>query len=47
MQSPCIRQCTLVDKVCQGCKRTLDEIVNWTSYTDKQRQQITEESKTR
>jgi predicted Fe-S protein YdhL (DUF1289 family) len=32
--SPCDTTCTLDDrKVCQGCKRTIDEIVNWTKMT--------------
>jgi predicted Fe-S protein YdhL (DUF1289 family) len=33
-QSPCIRQCVLDDrKVCIGCKRTIDEIMAWSTMS--------------
>lgn len=38
--SPCRRQCSLNDRqICQGCGRTIDEIVQWTklSAAEKQR----------
>jgi len=37
MISPCIKQCKLVDGVCNGCHRSLDQIKNWSNYsmTDK------------
>jgi len=40
MQSPCINICKIKGKICLGCKRTLEEIANWTKYTNKQRQLI-------
>jgi predicted Fe-S protein YdhL (DUF1289 family) len=40
MRSPCIKQCKLVDDVCTGCRRTKEEITNWTKYTDEQRSKI-------
>jgi predicted Fe-S protein YdhL (DUF1289 family) len=43
MISPCIKQCNLVEGVCKGCKRTLEQIINWTKYTDEQRQKIIKE----
>lgn len=41
MASPCVRNCCLnqVD-YCLGCKRHLDEIVSWRSYSNAQRQAI-------
>ena len=39
--SPCNRICTLNDNnVCQGCKRTLDEIGRWTLMTAAERQAV-------
>ena len=32
---------------CLGCGRSLKEIVQWTKYTDQQRDDIIEEGKTR
>ena len=40
MLSPCIKQCKLVNDICTGCKRTKEEITNWTRYTDEQRSKI-------
>jgi len=37
-QNPCVRCCCLDDEdVCQGCFRTLDEILAWRSYSEQQR----------
>ncbi len=39
--SPCINICKLDEnKICIGCYRTLDEIANWTKYTDEQKQAV-------
>nr|WP_258872240.1 DUF1289 domain-containing protein [Thalassotalea euphylliae] len=48
MASPCVRNCCLnqVD-YCLGCKRQLDEIVSWRSYSDAQRQAIMAQLATR
>ena len=36
--SPCIALCKLnEDEICVGCKRTIDEIVKWRTYTDDQK----------
>jgi predicted Fe-S protein YdhL (DUF1289 family) len=42
IRSPCIRLCTLdpASRTCLGCGRTLDEIANWTRYTDGEREAI-------
>lgn len=46
--SPCINQCTLNEKdVCLGCKRTLNEILNWTKLTEEQKLKIMAELKLR
>jgi predicted Fe-S protein YdhL (DUF1289 family) len=40
--TPCIRVCVMdkADGHCQGCRRTLEEIMQWTSYTHEQRLEI-------
>ncbi|MBO02076.1 MAG: DUF1289 domain-containing protein [Candidatus Marinimicrobia bacterium] len=40
MESPCKKQCNLIKGVCRGCGRTLEQIANWTKYSDKQREII-------
>jgi predicted Fe-S protein YdhL (DUF1289 family) len=40
-ESPCIAQCKLNDKdVCIGCKRTIEEIVNWRSFSIEQKKGV-------
>lgn len=29
MDSPCTGKCALVNGVCTGCRRTIEQIVNW------------------
>ncbi|GFD69591.1 DUF1289 domain-containing protein [Alteromonas sp. KUL106] len=39
--SPCIALCQLTeDDICVGCKRTIEEITNWRTYTDSQKQAV-------
>ena len=39
--SPCKAQCKLTDDdICIGCNRTIDEIVNWASYTLEQKNAV-------
>jgi predicted Fe-S protein YdhL (DUF1289 family) len=40
MISPCIKVCRVVKKICIGCRRTIDEISQWSSYTDQQRHEV-------
>lgn len=41
IDSPCVRQCCLNrEDVCLGCFRTLEEILNWSRYSDTQRNTI-------
>ena len=49
MITPCVKLCTVdpVTKICQGCKRTLEEISNWIYMTDEQRLEIMAELKCR
>ena len=47
--TPCIRIC-IMDKPeghCQGCRRTLDEIMNWHAYTHAERLEIIAQLKSR
>lgn len=44
IESPCISICTLGDSGhCLGCFRTAQEIGDWISYSDQQRQAIIEQ----
>ena len=42
MITPCIKVCRLDPKLeyCTGCWRSREEIQDWTTYTNEQRQQI-------
>lgn len=41
VRSPCIANCKLDDEeVCQGCFRTLDEIISWSTSSNVQKQAI-------
>jgi uncharacterized protein len=42
MKSPCRRECSLEGDVCTGCGRTKEQIINWSRYTDQQREEIME-----
>lgn len=45
IETPCIKICQVNQKsgLCEGCKRTLEEISNWIYYSDEQRKKIIEE----
>ena len=39
--SPCVALCKLSeDDICIGCKRTIEEIINWRTYTDNQKKAV-------
>ena len=42
MESPCTKVCTLdaSGRICLGCRRTVEEIARWASYSDRQRREI-------
>jgi predicted Fe-S protein YdhL (DUF1289 family) len=40
IKSPCIKICKLQDNMCIGCYRTLEEIANWSYFTDIERLSI-------
>ena len=39
--SPCVNVCKLdSDFICEGCGRTIEEVLKWPEYTDKQKQAV-------
>ena len=41
VQSPCVRNCCLDDRdVCMGCFRHLEEIKQWSVYTDAEKRAV-------
>lgn len=42
IQSPCIRTCNLIDDICQGCFRSLEEIRAWNSTPNEERKKVME-----
>ena len=40
--SPCTKNCSLNSStnLCEGCGRTLDEIVEWTRMSDEEKQEV-------
>lgn len=46
VRSPCIANCKLDDdEICQGCFRTIDEIICWSSSSNKTKQAIVDRVK--
>jgi uncharacterized protein len=43
--SPCIKKCVLVDKVCTGCQRSLEQIAKWSTMTNEERQAVVKQLK--
>ena len=41
-ESPCINNCKLneISNICEGCGRTIKEIMQWTLMTDEDRKEI-------
>jgi predicted Fe-S protein YdhL (DUF1289 family) len=42
VKSPCIRRCCLINNICTGCGRTIEEIRNWKSLSEEERNKIME-----
>lgn len=42
ISSPCVNICKLEDNICQGCFRSIEEISNWTTYTDQEKKLVLE-----
>lgn len=40
IKSPCVSKCLLKNNICIGCKRTMEEIGKWITYSDKQKLKI-------
>lgn len=39
--SPCVALCKLTEEdICIGCKRTIEEIISWRTYTDNQKKAV-------
>jgi uncharacterized protein len=49
MESPCIAVCIIspADSLCEGCRRSRQEIARWSSYTDSERRAIMQDLKFR
>jgi hypothetical protein len=44
-KSPCIGVCRLENDYCRGCKRHVDEIVEWYNLSEKKKQAVIERIK--
>jgi len=42
ISSPCVKICTLIDNYCAGCGRSMSEIIEWRTATDKRKKEILE-----
>jgi uncharacterized protein len=42
IKSPCINICTYSNGVCIGCFRSVEEILNWTRYTEREKSKVIE-----
>ena len=40
VESPCIGICELKDNICIGCNRTVEQITNWETMTDEQKEKV-------
>lgn len=49
MITPCVKVCVIdkITELCKGCGRTLQEIANWSRYTDEERNSIIDKLKDR
>lgn len=48
VKSPCIKVCQHDSKgICFGCRRTKEEVGNWSAYSNEEKEKIIEETRTR
>ena len=40
VESPCIGICELKDNICIGCNRTVEQITNWETMSDEQKEKV-------
>lgn len=40
INSPCVNQCKYINNVCIGCYRTIEEISNWSTYTNEEKKEV-------
>lgn len=43
MRSPCVKVCRVKEGRCLGCLRTIEQITNWTKYSEQQRETLMKE----
>lgn len=39
-KSPCVKECKLNQGACSGCKRSIDEIKNWSKYSEQEKDKV-------
>mgnify|MGYP003642672906 FL=1 len=48
IDSPCVGICnidySMIDELCRGCGRTLNEIANWSIYSDENKELVNEQA---
>jgi len=48
IDSPCVGICNIdystIDELCRGCGRTLNEIANWSIYSDENKELVNEQA---
>lgn len=47
IKSPCTRRCGLVDGLCHGCGRTIREIRLWSKLSEREKEEVSRESRDR
>ena len=40
INSPCVNQCKYINNVCIGCYRTIEEISNWSTYSNEEKKEV-------
>ena len=40
IKSPCIGKCSLNQGTCSGCSRTVEEITNWSKYSEQEKEKV-------
>ncbi|MDC0611861.1 cysteine-rich CWC family protein [Vibrio sp.] len=43
MKSPCVAACKNNGGICNGCNRTIKEIIGWKNYSEEYREQVIEQ----
>lgn len=40
IKSPCVNQCKYINNVCIGYYRTIEEISNWSTYSNEEKKEV-------